>query len=257
VLAPLAIAAAYFGGWLFAVFWGVAALAILWEWIALVAGSAGRQIFYAAAAAIVAAIVIAERGRPGAAILIISLGAIAAAIFSPASRRLWVSGGVCYAGAVLVAPVVLRSDALMGFAALVFLFLIVWGTDVFGYFGGRMIGGPKLAPAISPKKTWAGAIAGTLGAIIVGVIVARVAGAMNLVAIAGVALALSISAQAGDLFESWVKRQFGAKDSGNLIPGHGGVMDRLDGFLTAAVAGALIGFARGGLEASGRGLMLW
>ncbi|MEI7804504.1 MAG: phosphatidate cytidylyltransferase [Hyphomicrobiales bacterium] len=262
ILAPLAVAAAYFGGWLFAAFWGIAALAILWEWIGLVIGpnslgSSSRLIFYVGAVAIAAAIVIIERGRPGAAILIIALGAIACAIFAPAARRFWVSGGVLYAGAVLAAPVVIRFDAEFGFAALVFLFLIVWGTDVFGYFGGRMIGGPKLAPSMSPKKTWSGAIAGTFGAIIVGVLVAKYAGVTNLVPVAIVAFVLSAAAQAGDLFESWVKRQFGAKDSGNLIPGHGGVMDRLDGFLTAAVVGALIGFTRGGLEASGGGLMLW
>lgn len=257
VLAPLALAAAYFGGWPFAVFWGVAALALLWEWTALVAGPGSRLAFLAGAAALAGAVAIVERGRPGAAILIVLLGAIAAAVFAPSGRRIWVSGGVGYAGAMLMAPVVLRFDSGLGFAVIVFLFAIVWATDVIGYFAGRLIGGPKLAPQISPKKTWSGAIAGALGAVIVGVMVAERAGIAGLGVIAIVALALSIISQVGDLFESWVKRRFGAKDASHLIPGHGGVMDRLDGFWTASVAAALIGFARGGLEASGRGLMVW
>jgi phosphatidate cytidylyltransferase len=257
VLAPLALAAAYFGGWLFAVFWGIAALALLWEWTALVTGPGSRLTFLAGAAALAGAIVIVERGRPGAAILIVVLGAIAAAVFAPSEKRIWVSGGVGYAGAMLIAPVVLRFDSELGFVVIVFLFAIVWATDVIGYFAGRLIGGPKLAPQISPKKTWSGAIAGALGAVIVGVMVADRAGIAGLGVIAIVALALSIISQVGDLFESWVKRRFGAKDASHLIPGHGGVMDRLDGFWTAAVAAALIGFARGGLEASGRGLMVW
>jgi phosphatidate cytidylyltransferase len=257
VLAPLALAAAYFGGWLFAVFWGIAALALLWEWTALVTGPGSRLTFLAGAAALAGAIVIVERGRPGAAILIVVLGAIAAAVFAPSEKRIWVSGGVGYAGAMLIAPVVLRYDSELGFVVIVFLFAIVWATDIIGYFAGRWIGGPKLAPQISPKKTWSGAIAGTLGAVIVGMMVAYGAGIAGLGVIAIVALALSIVSQVGDLFESWVKRRFGAKDASHLIPGHGGVMDRLDGFWTAAVVAALIGSAHGGLEASGRGLMVW
>ena len=185
-------------------------LAILWEWTELVVGPSNRITFFVGALALAAAIMIVERGRPGAAILIVALGAIAAAIFAPAERRIWVSGGVAYAGAMLIAPAVLRYDAEWGFIVLIFLFAIVWGTDVFGYFAGRVIGGPKLAARISPKKTWSGAIAGTLGAVIVGVIVAKQAGVGGLGIIAFVALTLSVAAQAGDLFESWVKRRFGA-----------------------------------------------
>ena len=122
---------------------------------------------------------------------------------------------------------------------------------------GRAIGGPKLLPAVSPKKTWAGAIAGTLGAMIVAVLVARLFGSFSTVAIAAVALLLSVCAQAGDLFESWVKRKFGVKDSSQLIPGHGGVMDRLDGFWAAAVVGCVIGLLRGGFDAPARGLLVW
>ena len=112
-------------------------------------------------------------------------------------------------------------------------------------------------PAVSPKKTWSGAFAGTVGAMIAALLIASLFGTFNKIAILAVALILSVLAQFGDLFESWVKRQFGAKDSGQLIPGHGGVMDRLDGFWAAAVAGCLIGLVRGGFDGPARGLLLW
>jgi phosphatidate cytidylyltransferase len=112
-------------------------------------------------------------------------------------------------------------------------------------------------PAVSPKKTWSGAVSGTFGAMVVAVLVAKLFGSFNTIAIAGVALLLSICGQAGDLFESWVKRKFNVKDSSQLIPGHGGAMDRLDGFWAAAVIGCIIGLARGGFDAPARGLLVW
>jgi phosphatidate cytidylyltransferase len=258
VLAPLAIAAAYVGGWPFAVFWAIAGIAVLWEWIALVAGAGNRPTFSSCAGALAVAALVAVRGRPVAAILVVALGALAATIFAHRGRRLWIVCGVLYAAALVLAPVLLRADADDGFLAIVLLFAIVWTTDVLGYFAGRAIGGPKLAPAISPKKTWSGAVAGALGAMIVAVVGARLAGAFDPKAIAGVAFALSVLSQAGDLLESWIKRRFGAKDASRLIPGHGGVMDRLDGFWAAALAGCLIGLARGGgWESAARGLLIW
>ena len=257
VLIPLALAAAYLGGWPFAIFWAIAALAVLWEWTMLVAGRGNHLIIAVAAAAIVVAVFIFERGRPGIAILIIMLGAIAAAIFAPTERRGWVIGGVCYAGAMFIAPVLLSADGHLAFIALTYLFAIVWSTDIFGYFAGRAIGGARLAARISPKKTWAGAIAGAMAGVCAGVIVGKAAGLENLLALGFLALLLTAAAQAGDLLESFIKRHFGAKDASNLIPGHGGVMDRLDGFWAAALAGAMIGVARGGFDSAARGLMLW
>ncbi len=152
----------------------------------------------------------------------------------------------------------MRADSELGVLAIILLFAVVWTTDVLGYFAGRAFGGPKLLPAVSPKKTWSGAIAGTLGAMIVAVIVASFFGSFNRTAIVIIALMLSVAAQLGDLMESWVKRQFGAKDASQLIPGHGGVMDRLDGFWAAALLGCLIGLARGGgFDAAARGLLVW
>jgi phosphatidate cytidylyltransferase len=256
VLAPLALLTAYLGDWPFALFWGAAALAVLWEWITLVVGPTYRLMFSSCGGALAIAGFLAWFGRPAAALLIIGLGALAAAIFAPPERRLWVTIGIGYAGALLLAPIFLRADESFGFAVIVLLFAIVWSTDIFGYFAGRAFGGPKLLPAVSPKKTWSGAIAGTVGAMIVALLVAGWFGSFNKPAILLVTLLLSVLAQVGDLFESWVKRQFGAKDSSQLIPGHGGVMDRLDGFWAAAVAGCLIGLLRGGFDPA-RGLLLW
>jgi phosphatidate cytidylyltransferase len=156
-----------------------------------------------------------------------------------------------------IAPVVLRSDHERGFLAVIVLFGIVWATDIFAYLVGRTIGGPKLASRFSPKKTWAGAVGGVLAGVLAAVVIAKLAGLAGLRTIAIIAAILSLAAQAGDIFESMVKRRFGVKDSSRLIPGHGGLMDRLDGFTAAALVAALIGLARGGLEAPARGVLLW
>ena len=247
VLAPLAIGVAYVGGWPFAVFWGVAAIGVLWEWATLVAGDDRRSVSIAGGASIVLAIGLAQTDHLVAAVIVLAMGALAMAVAS----------GIPYAGALGVAPVVLRSDGAYGFLAIVFVFAIVWATDVLAYFVGRALGGPKLMARVSPKKTWSGALAGAAAAVLAGVAVARTAGLPGLVPVAVIALLLSVLAQAGDLFESALKRRFGAKDSGHLIPGHGGLMDRLDGFVTAALLAALIGLARGGFESPGRGLLVW
>lgn len=257
ILAPLALLAAYVGGWAFALFWGLAALAVLWEWMTLVVGAHFRFMILSCGAAIGVADFLAWLGRPVTAFLTVGLGALAGAIFAPRDRRLWVIIGVGYAGGMLLAPVLLRADPGYGFVAILLLFAIVWTTDILGYFAGRAFGGPKLWPAISPKKTWSGAVAGCIGATAIAVLVASQFGSFDRIVVIGMAFVLSVLAQAGDLFESWVKRRFDAKDSSRLIPGHGGVMDRLDGFWAAAVAGCVIGLLRGGFDEPARGLLIW
>ncbi len=257
VLAPVALLAAWYGGWLFALFWGVAAIAVLWEWITLVAGRGHQLLILFCSGALAIAAVVDWRDHPVVAILFVGLGAFAAAIFASEGRRRWITCGVLYAGVMLLAPMLLRNDQAFGFAAMIFLFAIVWATDVLAYFGGRTLGGPKLLPAVSPKKTWSGGICGALGAMALSVAGAAWFGFGNLAAIATLALVLSVAAQAGDFLESWVKRRFGAKDASHLIPGHGGVMDRLDGFWAAVLVGCLIGLARGGFHDAARGLLVW
>lgn len=257
VLAPLALVAAYIGGLPFALFWGIAALVVLWEWMTLVVGPNYRLLVLSCAAAIAVADFLAWLGRPVTALFMVGLGALAGAIFAPSERRLWVIAGAGYAGGMVLAPVFLRADAGFGFAVILLFFAIVWTTDVLGYFAGRAFGGPKLWPAVSPKKTWSGAIAGTVGAVVVALLVAAQFGSFDRIAIIAVALLLSIMAQAGDLFESWVKRRFDAEDSSHIIPGHGGVMDRLDGFWAAAVVGCVVGLLRGGFDEPARGVLIW
>ena len=170
----------------------------------------------------------------------------------------WIIAGIGYAGVLLAgAGAVARRRRSSASLRLLLLFAVVWTTDILGYFVGRAFGGPKLMPAVSPKKTWSGAIAGTLGAMIVAVLVAKVSDRSTSAPIAVVALLLSMVAQLGDLLESWIKRQFGAKDASQLIPGHGGVMDRLDGFWAAALVGCLIGLLRGGFDGAAAGLLVW
>jgi phosphatidate cytidylyltransferase len=140
---------------------------------------------------------------------------------------------------------------------MIFLFAVVWATDVAAYFAGRLIGGAKLCPAISPNKTWSGALAGVLAGTAAGVAVAVFGGIHPIAPIIIVSLLLSVAAQFGDLFESALKRRFGVKDASHAIPGHGGLMDRLDGFIAAALAAALIGLARGGIDGAAGGFLLW
>jgi phosphatidate cytidylyltransferase len=267
VLAPLAVGVAYLGGWAFIAFWGIAALTVLWEWTSLVAGNERRAILMTGGAAVLLAVLLAgartnapddvHEVRLLAAVTVLAMGMLAVAALAPRDRRAWVTAGIPYAGFMGLAPIVLRADAQYGFTAIVFLFAVVWGTDILAYFVGRAIGGPKLAPQISPKKTWSGAIGGMAAAIAAAAGIAVATGLSNIVALGLLAVALSIVAQAGDLFESGLKRRFGAKDSSQLIPGHGGLMDRLDGFVTAAVVAALIGLAHGGVPAPARGLLVW
>jgi phosphatidate cytidylyltransferase len=257
VLAPLAIAAAYFGGLVFFAFWAVAALAVLWEWQTLVCADERNPVLAIGAVALAGSGLLIMLGRPGIAIALIALGCFGAAALASNIRRMWCTAGVVYAAGLLVAPVLLRRDASFGFAAILFLFVIVWLTDIIAYFVGRAVGGPKLMPRVSPNKTWSGAIGGTVASMIGGVVVASQFDIGGLAAAAVAAFVLSIVSQLGDLAESAVKRRFNAKDASQLIPGHGGLMDRLDGFVAAAVAGVLIGIGHGGFDAPARGLMVW
>ena len=132
----------------------------------------------------------------------------------------------------------------------------MWATDIGGYFAGRGIGGRKLWPSVSPNKTWAGAIGGLVASLVVaGGFAAFGLGKGGPMLV--LAACLSIASQFGDLFESAVKRRFGVKDSSHIIPGHGGLMDRLDGYVAAIVLAAIFGVLRGGVDGVGRALMVW
>jgi phosphatidate cytidylyltransferase len=257
VLAPLAIGTAYAGGWLFAVFWGLAAFAMVWEWMTLVDRQHWPREFAGGGSSLALALVLLGLNRLLAAMIVVGVGAVGSGLLAGSQRRLWIAAGVLYGGAFVVALTALRTDPQWGLLAILLLFALVWTTDIAGYFAGRALRGPKLWPRVSPNKTWSGAFVGTLAAVIAAIVVAKLAGLGHVWPIAALGGALSIVGQAGDLLESGIKRRFGVKDASQIIPGHGGVMDRLDAFWAASVAAALLGFMRAGLDAPARGLLLW
>jgi len=156
----------------------------------------------------------------------------------------WVAAGTVYIGLPVVALLWLRNQDR---ETALWLMAVVWATDSAAYGAGRIIGGWKLMPSVSPNKTWAGLVGGTVGAVIVGA--AMAAGFELSIAswlLASMSALLALVSQGGDLFESAVKRRFGVKDAGRLIPGHGGLLDRIDGLLAAAPVAAALCLAFGG-----------
>jgi phosphatidate cytidylyltransferase len=265
VLVPVAIAVAYAGGWFWLGLVVLAAIGLYVEWLMIVGAVADARVVAVGAIALVvegaslasASLASASLafGRIEATLAVVALGVVLVALLSSV-RRGWVALGLCYASAALIASVLVRLDQVWGFAALMLVLLVVWATDIGGYFAGRGFGGPKLWPRVSPKKTWAGAIGGFVASLGVAAAFAAL-GLGKTVPLLLLAAALSCVSQLGDLFESAVKRAFGVKDSSQIIPGHGGLLDRLDGFVFAVVIAALIGFLRHGADGVGRGLMVW
>jgi phosphatidate cytidylyltransferase len=255
VLAPAAIAIAYAGGWLWTALATVTAIGLYVEWLTIVGTAREMPAIASGVAALAIAGLCLALGRIDAALVVLVLGLAAVGLLS-AERRLWTATGFAYAAAAELASVLVRLDQTSGFAALILILLVVWVTDIGGYFAGRGIGGPKLWPRVSPKKTWAGAIGGfALSLVVAGGFAAS--GFGNAGPLLLLAAVLSIASQLGDLFESAVKRRFGVKDSSQIIPGHGGLLDRLDGFVAAIVLAAIFGFLRAGADGVGRGLMVW
>jgi phosphatidate cytidylyltransferase len=257
VLIPAVLAASWAGGVWFTWLVAVLGVCIAYEWTDIVHGRDPTQFALHAAAAISGALLPLTAGLIAALVVLAALAGLAI-ILEIACRRLslWGSLGIAYVGLPASALVVLRADPDFGIKAIVWLLAVVWATDTAAYFAGRLIGGPKLAPAISPHKTWAGALGALAGSALAGAIGAYLlTGAI--VAPVLLALVLSIVAQAGDLFKSALKRKYGVKDSGRLIPGHGGIIDRVDGIVAAAVAAVIIGLLRAGPEMAGRGLLAW
>ncbi|MGF6433696.1 phosphatidate cytidylyltransferase [Bradyrhizobium elkanii] len=255
VLAPVAIALAYMGGvaWSFLV--TLAAAGLFAEWLVVTGLGRELRIVVPGVITLLLAGLCLMAGRIDATLIVLAVGAVVVALTSGA-RRNWAIAGLLYAAGAEIASILLRLDTAKGFAALMFVLLIVWVTDIGGYFAGRSIGGPKLWVRVSPKKTWAGAVGGFVASLLVaaGFAAFEIGSTGPLLMLGAV---LSVVSQLGDLFESAVKRRFGVKDSSHIIPGHGGLLDRLDGFVAAVIVAAIFGFLRGGADGVGRGLMVW
>jgi phosphatidate cytidylyltransferase len=220
----------------FAVLVVLVALVVSWEWGRLVHGTEASAVVAVQIVTAVLAGILAAAGLVGLALLALPIGGILAALLSLGRNSIFSALGVFYAGLPTVALIWLRSDVSLGLLAVIFLVLVVVTADSAGFVAGRLFGRAKLWPAVSPNKTWAGLLGAVAASAVVGSLfwfAIPDASAVRLAATGGV---LALVAQAGDLAESALKRRFGAKDSGTLIPGHGGVMDRVDGLVAVAAA---------------------
>lgn len=244
VLGALILLVTLWGGWPFRLVWILVAGLVAYEWLAII----GRGNAIPAGIAVVATglALTFSPASPAALAGTASAAALLGALATPfvRSRLTLELCGVAYALAFALITPALRDLPGVGLALILWSFAVVWLTDIAAYFTGRKLGGPKLMPAVSPKKTWSGAIGGAVAGMIGGYLVWRLVPALQGMTAAGpvvaASLAGSIVSQAGDLFESALKRRFDTKDSSKLIPGHGGFLDRLDGYWAVLV---LAGFA--------------
>lgn len=261
VMAAVILAATWYGGILFRIVAGLLAILIYYEWATITrmseTNSTGNAWGWFAVAVIAGNTIF---GEPSLDLPLLSGFTLTAALFPVLrGRNWWLVGGIVYAGLSGISLAAIRGDELTGFVAILFIFAVVWSTDILAYFVGRAIGGPKLAPSISPGKTWSGAIGGAVAALIGGGAVSLAYHGRISLLLLGLALILSVFSQIGDLFESFVKRRFQVKDLSHLIPGHGGFMDRVDGLVFACFTVFLIAFvhaaATGDVPGSGGGLL--
>ena len=243
-MASVALAVLWAGSLPFAVLVGAVAVIVSWEWGRIVRSADVDAIFVIQAGAVIAAVLLASRGVAGLGLIAVLVAAILSALLAFGERGHMAALGALYAGLPAVALVWLRGADMVGMLAVLFLLLAVWSTDTGAYFAGRRIGGPKLMPRVSPNKTWSGLIGGVVAAGVVGLVFALLANAgLHPGRMTVSAMVLGLVSQAGDLFESALKREYGVKDASALIPGHGGFMDRIDGLAAAAVLAAIFAMA--------------
>jgi phosphatidate cytidylyltransferase len=243
VLATIVLFITWSGPIPFALLIGVGAAILCWEWAKMVRGTDFDELLVLHIIAVLVSCGLVATGEGTIALLVLLIGP--AIKFGMATdrvaKKLAISLlGVPYIGLSVIALIWLRGDAEYGFLAILYLFVTVWTVDIFAYISGRTFGGPKFAPRISPKKTWSGFIGGVSAGAIAGMIFGNFIGDTSLVVIGIVSLVIGIISQLGDLFESAFKRHFNIKDASNLIPGHGGLFDRVDGLMFGAIVAALI-----------------
>lgn len=248
VLIPLALVAAYMGGWAFALFWLAAGIATMVEWTNMTRVEPLRavQAVFGIGLAVLTAFFMTGIGFNPSVLVGLAFLIVGTLLSRGGTGRLWAATGFVYAVVIVVVPPIVREHPNLGLLGLLWMFAVVWTTDIAAYFTGRSLGGPKLWPAVSPKKTWSGFLGGLVAATLAGFLIAWGAQRLGLVhpfslrnTIILSAIA-SVASQLGDLGESALKRHCDVKDSSHLIPGHGGVMDRLDGFWAVALIMGLV-----------------
>jgi len=227
-IAAVGLTAVWLGGWWFTGLVMVIAGVLVWELVRMLGGGQRRALMLGGLAAVL--LLAAKLLPPGLGLPLVMFAGVAGLAVLARNRTLYI---------VFTALIMLSSFGLIlhrdtfGLEWMIWLVLVVAATDIMGYFAGRLIGGPKFWPRVSPKKTWSGTIAGWIAAGIVGAVFMRLTGSG--VELIGISVALSMASQMGDIGESAVKRKMGVKDSSNLLPGHGGLFDRFDGMLGAAL----------------------
>lgn len=257
-LVPPVLAATWLGGWVFVLLCVIGGVVTGWEWSGLFCSQAQRRnifVGWIGGTVLLAAILAHFNHVLLLPVLVASFLGMLAIQFVREALVL-PSFGVLYAAMPAAAMVLLRDDPQYGLWAIIWLFAVVWGTDIAAYFTGRTLGGPKLAPRFSPNKTWSGLLGGVAAAAAAGYAVSTGIGEGSAIGLAIFSAMMAVVAQGGDIVESALKRRVGVKDSSQLIPGHGGVMDRLDGLVAVAVAAVIAGLLHGG-GSIGQGALIW
>ncbi len=247
-LSIVTFAAVYFGRPYFNLLIAAGAAALAWEWVRLCGERVPGFRFAFLLFGVLAVVAVASLYGVERALMLVVLSAAAlcgAEWLAARARRGWLAFGALYIGLPACAFIAIANDPQWGRATIFWMFFAVAGTDMGAYFSGRAIGGPKIAPGISPNKTWAGLLGGTGAAMAVGAVTAGYWLERPLWPLIGLSAVLAVVSQAGDFFESLVKRKFGVKDSSAIIPGHGGLFDRVDGHIAAAASVAAANWASG------------